>query len=84
MEILLFFEGDLDRISSEKIVTVLHYTPGINYSGNTKHKKIMLEHLINSKPGIIICLLDATQTLTTDFSNALEDLKNTNEKGDKA
>jgi GTPase Era involved in 16S rRNA processing len=80
----IMLEGDFDRISSEKIVTVIHDTPGINYSGNTEHKKITLEHLINSKPGIIICLLDATQMLTTDFSDALEDLKKTNEKGSKA
>jgi GTPase Era involved in 16S rRNA processing len=80
----IMLEGDLDRINSEEIVTVIHDTPGINYSGNTEHKKITLKHLVDSKPEIIICLLDATQMLTTDFSDALEDLKKTNEKGNKA
>jgi GTPase Era involved in 16S rRNA processing len=80
----IMLEGDLDRISSEEIVTVIHDTPGINYSGNPSHREITLKHLVDSKPEIIICLLDATQMLTTDFSDALEDLKKTNEKGSKA
>jgi GTPase SAR1 family protein len=80
----IMLEGNLDRISSKIIVTIIHDTPGINYSGNTDHKKITLKHLLDSKPDVIICLLDATQMLTTDFSNALEDLKKTNKKESRA
>jgi ribosome biogenesis GTPase A len=68
-------EGNLDRISGKKSVCVVHDTPGINYSGSAEHKKITLSHLAASKPDIVICLLDATQMHTTDFSDALEDLK---------
>ncbi|GHU30232.1 hypothetical protein FACS1894172_03060 [Spirochaetia bacterium] len=75
----IILEGNLDRISSEKTVTIIHDTPGINYSGNAEHKKITIDHLINSKPEVIICLLDATQMFTTDSSEALEDLKIANE-----
>jgi ribosome biogenesis GTPase A len=71
----IMLEGDLDRISSEKIVTVIHDTPGINYSGNTNHKEITIRHLQNVKPDIIIFLLDATQMETTDFNKALLLLK---------
>ncbi len=71
-------EGDLDRISSEQTVTVIHDTPGVNYSGNAEHKKVTLTHITESFPNIIICLLDATQMLTTDFSDALFDLKKSN------
>ncbi|GHU76880.1 hypothetical protein FACS189461_4950 [Spirochaetia bacterium] len=80
----IILEGNLDRISSEKTVTVIHDTPGINYSGNAEHKKITIEHIVNSRPEIIICLLDATQLFTTGFSDALEDLKKANDKGNKA
>ena len=71
-------EGNLDRISGKNVVTVIHDTPGVNYSGNPDHKRITLEHLVNSKPDIIICILDATQMHTTDFSDSLEDLKKVN------
>jgi ribosome biogenesis GTPase A len=77
-------EGNLDKISGETSVTVIHDTPGINYSGNNEHKKITLKHLVDSKPEIIICLLDATQMFTTDFSEALEDLKKANNESGKA
>jgi GTPase Era involved in 16S rRNA processing len=80
----IILEGNLDRIGSEKIIAVIHDTPGINYSGNSLHKEITLTHLIDSRPDVIICLLDATQMLTTDFSEALEDLKKSNDEGSKA
>ena len=80
----IVFEGNLDRINDEKSVTVIHDTPGINYSGNSGHKKITLNHLVDSKPEIIICLLDATQMHTTDYSDALEAMKKTNKKGSNA
>jgi len=68
-------EGDLDGVSAASEVFTIHDTPGINYSGNAQHKKITIEHLRNSKPDIVICLLDATQMQTTDFSDALRSLK---------
>jgi GTPase SAR1 family protein len=77
-------EGNLDRISGKNLVTVIHDTPGVNYSGNPDHKRITLEHLVNSNPDIIICILDATQMHTTDFSDSLDDLKKANEKGGNA
>jgi len=80
----IVLEGNLDRIGSEKIITVIHDTPGINYSGNAEHKKITLEHLIDSRPDLIICLLDATQLHTTDYSDALQNLKTANNKGSNA
>jgi GTPase SAR1 family protein len=80
----IILEGNLDRISSKDCVMVIHDTPGVNYSGNEEHKKITLSHLSESKPDIIICLLDATQMLTTDFSDSLDALKRTNEQGGNA
>jgi GTPase Era involved in 16S rRNA processing len=77
-------EGNLDSISGKNVITVIHDTPGVNYSGNTYHKKITLEHLVDSQPDIIICLLDATQMHTTDFSGSLEELKKANSKGSNA
>jgi ribosome biogenesis GTPase A len=71
----IVLEGNLDRISAGKVVTVIHDTPGINYSGNPEHKKMTLSHLVESKPDAVICLLDATQMLITDFSEALDSLK---------
>jgi len=80
----IILEGNLDRISSKKIITVIHDTPGINYSGNSSHKKLTINHIIDSRPKIIICLLDAKHMHTTDISDALYDLRNTNEKGSNA
>jgi GTPase Era involved in 16S rRNA processing len=77
-------EGNLDSISSKNVVTVIHDTPGVNYSGNTHHKKITLEHLVDSQPDIIICLLDATQMHTTDFSFSIVELKKANTIGSNA
>jgi GTPase SAR1 family protein len=77
-------EGNLDRISSERFVTVIHDTPGVNYSGNTSHKKLALKHISESHPDIIICLLDATQMLTTDFSEALHALLECNKNSNNA
>jgi GTPase Era involved in 16S rRNA processing len=74
-------EGNLDRISGKNVVMVIHDTPGVNYSGNREHKKITLEHIVDSRPDVIICLLDATQMHTTDFSGSIEDLKKANTKG---
>jgi GTPase SAR1 family protein len=71
-------EGNLDRISGEQTIAVIHDTPGVNYSGNAEHKKLTLAHIAESRPDIIICMLDATQMLTTDFSEALVELKRSN------
>jgi ribosome biogenesis GTPase A len=79
----IVLEGDLDRISSEQTVTVIHDTPGVNYSGNAEHKRITVQHLIASKPMVILCLLDATQMFTFDFADALDALKKCSEDGNK-
>jgi ribosome biogenesis GTPase A len=80
----IILEGNLDRINSEKSISVIHDTPGINYSGNPEHKKITLDHLVVSESDIIICLMDATEMFIHDFSVALDNLKRTNEEGSKA
>jgi ribosome biogenesis GTPase A len=80
----IILEGNLDRISSKDRVIVIHDKPGVNYSGNEEHKRITLTHLVKSRPNIIICLLDAMQMLTTDFSDSLEELKKANVKGSNA
>jgi GTPase SAR1 family protein len=80
----IVLEGNLDRISSEKSVIVINDTPGISYSGNDEHKKIALQHIFGSNPTVIICLMDATQMFTTDFSNALDKLKKNNDNASKA
>lgn len=79
----IVLEGDLDRISSEQTVTVIHDTPGVNYSGDADHKRITAQHLIDSKPNVILCLLDATQMFTLDFADALAALKKCTESGNK-
>jgi GTPase SAR1 family protein len=69
-------EGDLDNIKHEKTVFAVHDTPGVNYAGNKLHRDITLAHLENVKPDIVICLFEASQLWTTDWKNALSDLKN--------
>jgi GTPase SAR1 family protein len=72
----VFLEGDLDRISCKSAVTVIHDTPGINYSRNETHKKITLQHLTKIKPDAIVCLMDATQMYISDFQEVVLSLKN--------
>jgi GTPase Era involved in 16S rRNA processing len=71
----IVLESNLDRIGSSKRIIVIHDTPGINYSGSSEHKKITIQHIENTKPGLVICLLDATQLETNDYKEALTSLK---------
>jgi ribosome biogenesis GTPase A len=80
----IMLEGNLDRISGENAVVVIHDTPGVTYSGNVEHKRITLRHIVDSKPAVIICLLDATQMFTTGFAGALDALKKKQNRRNKA
>jgi GTPase Era involved in 16S rRNA processing len=73
-------EGDLDGIKHKKAVLVVHDTPGVNYADNNVHKKITVNHLNSVKPSIVLCLIDATQLGTIDFTNSLFLLPKNNTK----
>ncbi len=71
----IILEGDLNNISSSKKIVAVHDTPGTNFSGDEKHKKITIDFLKNTNLDLVICLINAEYMGTTDAKDVLVDLK---------
>jgi GTPase SAR1 family protein len=71
----VILEGNLDNISNEGAIFVIHDTPGVNYSGDADHQKQTFQHLSVIKSALVLFLMDATQLHTSDFDKAFIELK---------
>lgn len=71
----VFLEGDLQQIGSNRVVLVIHDTPGTNSSKNPVHHKRTMEFLQEQPLQAIIYLLNAEHISTTDNQILLKEIK---------
>ena len=70
----IVLEGDLEEVSSKSGVLVIHDTPGTNFSQNDTHSQQTIDFLKKNKLDLIIYLINAEHSSTTDNTILLKQI----------
>ena len=71
----IYLESNLEGIRSTDGVAVITDTPGTNYSGDITHADVTMNYLKNNSVELLIYIINATQTSTTDNQLLLQEIK---------
>lgn len=70
----IVLEGELEEVRSKSGVLVIHDTPGTNFSQKEAHSQYTVEFLKNNKLNLIIYLINAEHSATTDNTILLKNI----------